>query len=834
MGLYDQFIADAESRYGLPTGLLGAVINLGERSGAKATSPKGAMGVGQLMPGTAADLGVKDPYDPQQSIDGAGRYLKQQLDAFGGDQTKAVAAYNAGPGAVKKYGGVPPYGETQRYVKRVLGPDAMASNSLPSAADLLSGKATPAAPVSGGGSGALPSPTDLLQPNAPAPRTSAPRPKPQSLAPGPMAYVGGLMANVNRGLGVGDELAAGANTVVNATKDALAGRQGPGWAGRFQGELAKQRGLEDAFMNAHRVTADLARGAGMAGQAVAPIGVAAPALRGGSLAGNIARGAVSAAIPGYASGFADRGSLQERISAGNTGALVGGALGAVGGAIASRRPKAPTPSLDAQRARVADTLDQMGVDVNAMPADTVQQADDLLRAGHKPEDVAVAMAARQLPEPVPMTTGQLTGDPGQQLAENLSLRGANGAGASAIMRGQREAQQDALRGNVTAIASDLGGGTPAVQGDAGALASQQLNTMYDAANKRVDDAFKAARGAGEGVTLPRQEVPQLAARLRQSVSTYDPEAIAPVGRVLSRFDDLGGATQVRDLFEARSRLSTLVREGDRMNAGAARAAMRELDNFTDEAMTRDLFSGDNGAVAMWRDAIKQRREFGQQFESGDLIEKLTERTYRGGGRTLAVDPIDASNYIFGRNGLGTAGKQNLSRDVIRLRDTLGVDSDAWNAIRSEAFSRIASGGEGAYEGGARQFSGPKFAKAWEDFTRKSPSLAEALFSPEEISQINQFSSVAVRATSPVKGGDNSSNTAVAAKRLLMGLKFVRGVPFLRDAVDVAEQGLATRTAQRAAQGRLPRLPPPRAPAAGLPPAVARGIGVAAGSSQQSR
>ena len=71
------------------------------------------------MPGTAAGLGVSDPADPVQAIEGGARYLRQQLDRFGGDVTKALAAYNAGPGAVQRFGGVPPYAETQAYVRRV-------------------------------------------------------------------------------------------------------------------------------------------------------------------------------------------------------------------------------------------------------------------------------------------------------------------------------------------------------------------------------------------------------------------------------------------------------------------------------------------------------------------------------------------------------------------------------------------------------------------------------------------------------------------------------------------------------------------------------------------
>ncbi|MEP6855027.1 MAG: transglycosylase SLT domain-containing protein [Pedococcus sp.] len=111
--------ASAAQRYDVPVALLTSVAKAESGFNPAAVSPAGAVGLMQLMPATARGLGV-DPRNPAQAIDGAARLLASHLDKFG-STSLALAAYNAGPGAVQRYGGVPPYRETQQYVQRVLG-----------------------------------------------------------------------------------------------------------------------------------------------------------------------------------------------------------------------------------------------------------------------------------------------------------------------------------------------------------------------------------------------------------------------------------------------------------------------------------------------------------------------------------------------------------------------------------------------------------------------------------------------------------------------------------------------------------------------------------------
>jgi hypothetical protein len=128
MDFRDYAIQQAQ-RYNIPTDIFLRMIGAESAWNQGAVSPKGASGLGQLMPGTAAELGV-DPSDPYQNIEGSARYLAQQYSSFG-SWPLALAAYNAGPGAVREYGGIPPFAETQAYVPKILGGYAPQTANMP-------------------------------------------------------------------------------------------------------------------------------------------------------------------------------------------------------------------------------------------------------------------------------------------------------------------------------------------------------------------------------------------------------------------------------------------------------------------------------------------------------------------------------------------------------------------------------------------------------------------------------------------------------------------------------------------------------------------------------
>jgi soluble lytic murein transglycosylase-like protein len=119
-GVYDKYIFEASEKYGVPASLLKAVIRVESNFNPWAVSRKGAKGLMQIMPDNFKMLEIKDPFDPRENIMGGTKYLKKLLNKYRGKQPLALAAYNAGPQAVNRFNRIPPYKETENYVKKVM------------------------------------------------------------------------------------------------------------------------------------------------------------------------------------------------------------------------------------------------------------------------------------------------------------------------------------------------------------------------------------------------------------------------------------------------------------------------------------------------------------------------------------------------------------------------------------------------------------------------------------------------------------------------------------------------------------------------------------------
>lgn len=364
MANYDDVFEAAGKQYNVDPKLLKAMMTQESSGNPNAVSPKGAAGLMQLMPDTAKEMGVKNPNDPAQNIMGGARYMSQMLDKYG-DVNTALAAYNAGPGAVDKAGGIPNFPETQGYVKRISANyqgKPMAQSTLPGLppmADSASAGSDPFSKLMGGS-------TTAAAPSAPAAdgdpfsklmasqQTAQPASQPaqqQGDKPGgAMSFLAGVGRGVQETALGGQQLLGHALTNFDATKGAGEWLINDANKGLTQGasDVAPYSAAHPTATGAGQVTGSVA--------ATAPLGLLAPEAAGATLAGRIGVGAGMGAASNALTpiqndsvnnpNFASQKAMQVA-----TGAAVGGVANplvhAIGGAISPTIGAAQQKLLDA-------------------------------------------------------------------------------------------------------------------------------------------------------------------------------------------------------------------------------------------------------------------------------------------------------------------------------------------------------------------------------------------------------------------------------------------------------------------------------------------------------
>lgn len=472
-----------------------------------------------------------------------------------------------------------------------------------------------------------------------------------------------------------------------------------------------------------------------------------------------------------------------------------GFVGALGGAgelfaPAFNRIYAQLAKRNVTPVQAKQMLVDAGYSVDDITDDVVQRMVEIAKKAASPEEAARLAAAQGLPVPVPLTRGQITMSPKDQMFEDLALKGAYGEGPSTVMRGVVAKQEDALRANIPEIQRRIGGGVIERPGEAGRLVQGRLLEKQSAMKEMVDSAYRQAREAGGEVS--RDVAESIFERVRaaagdmlrhapgandklellRGILTRGEEMSAGIGRKeLIIFGPDGSPLKtpkdaaIRALYDWRREATRFAQNApNKTEAAATRSMIRELDDALDDAILADLATGEATAIKAWKDAVRARRTLGEAFESKDLVQKLVDRK----SGDLVVAPEAASNVIFGASDANLLSRPELARELRKLKRL--VTPDAWDALREEAFLRIAARGEaGQFAGGQRMFSGVNMKKAWEQMRAKNPEVLHVLFDPEEQALISRFVHVAATVTNPVKGGANFSNTAVGLSNIVQKL-----------------------------------------------------------------
>ena len=381
--------------------------------------------------------------------------------------------------------------------------------------------------------------------------------------------------------------------------------------------------------------------------------------------------------------------------------------------------------------------------------------------------------ANTLPGPnVPMTRGSISGQPGDQLYEDQMRKGVFGQEAATGLNDFDNLTGEALEDNLTEMQRLIAGDSPIVnRGEGAASVQQTLSGQRTQAKGNVEDLYDTAKTEGADARFNDRPPESL-------IYPSDPGAQSPP--ILNAFADSmesylssnfarsdvrgGGASELlndfRDLVggDSPATVNELMLWRQKLGSGAfgtpdsvARGNMKKMfDDHFEQAMQNDLISGNPAAVASWKEATDNYKDFARTWKSKDLVDRITQTRQGMGDRAeLIVDAADAANYIFNVSNLGFSTKRELQRDVLKMKKLL-PESD-FNLLKQELFIRMVDAGRMPNNA----LSGAKFRSGIEKMIRENSAVLNAAFPKEQVDMIRQFGRVADMANNTARNNSNS-------------------------------------------------------------------------------
>jgi hypothetical protein len=641
------------------------------------------------------------------------------------------------------------------------------------------------------------------EPTPPPPPPNAP-PPPPGVDPNVMAQARQAAASKNpltdplRAAGNGmlwgfepDIKGAGAY-VGQAIKNGFAGLTGqePGApAGQVGAAVAAaEREQQNLFTQEHPIAST---GLGIGGAMLNPLTyVGGDYIAGAKGAGAAVRGAQVAAAQGAIQGAGSAGgNLGQRAKGAAEGGIIGGVLGAVAHPIAGAvKGVLGTDAVKTGMAVAKHELDRLGL---ALPKagkgilhGWIEQGKDPVQAAH---DAVASSQPGKIPgttAKIPLSKGEMSGNPKDLGKQKAAIEGKAGGGAQRHAAAHEEAKTGAIKQVGQNVKGRIAQGQHVEPGQGGAQVSGELNARAAEGKAKYKESYRAAEEASAGSKISASDAKDIFNRARygltdkfgagagikqtlgvlrdvekglgeaggnlpNGVKPEDlakmPQAAADAIRKASGAE--GGGASLKDLFNARSRLSQIARTPPNPLEGAAASeALKHLDAAMQDAMDKDLFSGDPKALDMWKHANGEYAQWQQDFRGNDLVHKLTATSPRGGDyHALIVDPREATNLILGSSQLKGLGASNMARDMAHLKQVLGPNSDALASLKAEAFDRILHAG-GA--NGPGPVSGGDMGALWSNAQTKYKDVINGLYTPTERQQISNYVGSASRATTP--------------------------------------------------------------------------------------